>query len=184
MGSYMWIEVIVTMPRRFCSYVIPMPIDNAWNLSIEYWKSQRGKFESLSTNPQTLARQFVFKHEFSFHIYGSSTGERYEFKFLLGPSENQTQIIIEIEFSWFGKGFVSKVPEGYLEKWARFVGIVFKSMEKQPSLEFQHIQTAISQLGYAQTADPHEQYCPACGIELTAVFQFCPECGEKISVPS
>ncbi len=170
------------MAHRFCSYVIPMPIDNAWNLSIEYWKSQRGKFESLSTNPQTLARQFVFKHEFSFHIYGSSTGELYKFKFLPGPYENQTQIIIEIEFSWFGKGFVWKVPEGYLEKWARYVGIVFKSMEKQPSLEFQHIQTAISQLSQKQAVESPESYCPNCGTILTVEHHFCPECGNTVSV--
>ena len=182
MGSYMWIEIKVTMPRRFCSYVIPMPIDNAWNLSIEYCKNQNGRFEFLSPDPLTDSRKFVFKHDFSIRIYGSSAGERYTYQFLTGPSKNLTQIIIEIEFSWFGKGFVWKIPEDYLKKWARHVGIAFKSMEKKPSLEFQHIQTAISQHSQKQTVESQESYCPNCGTILTVELHFCPECGSTISV--
>ena len=115
-----------------------------------------------------------------------------EFVSIVGPSGNGKSTLLNmitgIDRPSGGEVIVTgreihNLSENKLAAWrGQHVGIVFKSMEKQPSLEFQHIKTAISQLSQKQTVNSHGSYCPSCGISLTEGNHFCPECGNTISV--
>lgn len=178
------------MVTRYSYYEILSPMDPLWDQSMAFWQNENGQFEEIECAENTTYRKFIYKHGLNMHIYATSSGERYIYQFFYDSSLQITHIAIEIQYNWFGKGFLPKVPEEYMKKWAKKIGIPFHRLEKEPNLRVLELQQNLNRTVNPQfdsqiTPATHEgfpKYCAFCGEQLEQTNQFCPHCGKLLSI--
>ena len=127
------------MPKKYGYYVLNLDIDEIWSKNSMFWNNKKGKIIEQEISDNKLYRVFSYKHGFSMKIYGTSSGQTIKLNFGYLPDERSTLVLVEIQFSMFGKGAIWKFPDEVMKKWAESMNIEHVKFQDKKTPEFLEI---------------------------------------------
>jgi len=166
--------------KRYGYYEIKMPLEDAWNRTIEFFEGHKSKIVEKHISPNNLYRMLRMKHVFSMHLYGTSMGETYELAFGNDPADNTTYVSISVKYSNFGRGIPSKVPKDMMKKWAYGMGITPVKLVKEIDYIFLAHLDKIQTIPLHQVEHLSRLFCAMCGEANKEKDTFCVSCGTRL----
>ena len=164
------------MPKKYGYYILNIDIDEIWSKNSMFWESRNGKIIEQKSSSNDLLRVFIFKHGLMMKIYGTSSSQTFKLNFGYLPDERSTLVLVEIQFSMFGKGAIWKFPDEVMKKWAESMNIEHVKFQNKKTPEFLEIAQKFDNILNSPDANAERHYCPYCGAELKSSEKFCVAC--------
>ncbi len=120
------------MGSKFCSYKIPLPLNEVWSRTLTFWGGNRGTVKEKQITDNHQFGIMTIKHKAT----GTSWGETYKLALGYNAIDSMTYVSVEISLAW-GSGLQWLKPKSLMVKWAQEMGVppakLVKKLDKNVS---------------------------------------------------